>query len=76
MNEFWIKMLTVAIKGLIGSVDWNKIFAAVEFYMISSLPGEQKRLAVIEVLKSEGLKAANFFRNLAIEIAVAKLNSK
>ena len=70
-----MNMLLLAVKGLLGTVDWKKIFSAVELYFGSSLPGDEKRVLVIKILKEQGLVAQNYLLNLAIEVAVAKLKS-
>ncbi len=75
MNSVFVKMLVWAIKGLIGNVDWVKVFTAVELYFGGTISGEEKRVLVINILKEEGLKAETFLRNLAIEIALTKLKS-
>ncbi len=75
MKSFWINMLLVAIKGLIGSLDWKRILDAVGFYFDSTISGEERRILVITLLKEQGVRLENFLINLAIEIAVAKLKN-
>jgi hypothetical protein len=77
MQSILINILVMAVSRLVGSVDWNRVMAAVKTVeiMCSESTGEEKRKEAIETLRDTAESVKTWLLNLAIEIAVAKLKT-
>lgn len=76
MNSFWLSVLGMAIKAMVGAIVWDDIQMAVTAITNADLSGEEKRAIVLCQLKRAFQNVPTRRLNLAIEIAVAKAAPK
>ncbi len=72
MKAFFLNLLYMAIKGLIGSIVWTQVQKAVTDLMDTTLSGDEKRAMALADLKAAFANVPVSMLNLAIEAAVAQ----
>jgi len=72
MKAFFLNLLYMAIKGLIGFTVWTLVQKAVTDLMDTTLSGDEKRAMALADLKAAFANVPVSMLNLAIEAAVAQ----
>lgn len=72
MKAFFLNLLYMAIKGLIGSIVWTQVQKTVTDLMDTTLSGDEKRAMALADLKAAFANVPVSMLNLAIEAAVAQ----
>lgn len=75
MKAFFMNLLCIAIKPLIGAIVWDRVKQTVLDLMDSALSGDEKRAKAQADLKAAFADVPSYLRNLAIEVAVAQFKS-
>lgn len=75
MKTIWILLLERAISALLKS-DWEQVNVWVQSYLLSDMPGDEKRKRVFLELRNLGSNAATWLLYAAIEIAYGKIKEE
>lgn len=73
--KFFLSLLSVAIRGLIGAIVWSRVQQTVLDLMDSTLSGEEKRAKALADLKA-AFNVPTYLLNLAIESAYAQWKAR
>lgn len=73
MTSLWVSALTTIVRMLVGSELWTLIAKAVGDQETRPVTGEEKRQAVVAMVRKLGVQGATWAINLALEAAVTRL---